>query len=204
MMPWGAENMTVPERYKRTLEAGVNLYSGTADPTILLETVKKGMVDIKLIDDSVLRLLEEKFRLGLFENPYVDADAAGRIVGNAKFQTRANLALRKSIVLLRNEAKTLPLKAKTKVYFETYQKRIGAETGPGDVFSTNEDKYPVTFGTTTDALLDIVTGKFRPTGKLPFTTPISEAAAQQQKEDVSGYLEGSAYPLFKYNEGMNY
>ena len=61
-----------------------------------------------------------------------------------------------------------------------------------------------TFGTTPDALLDIVTGKFKPTGKMPFTTPISETAAQQQKEDVPGYLEGAAYPLFKYDEGMNY
>ena len=287
MMPWGAENLSIQERYKRTLEAGVNLYSGTADPANLLETVKKKMVDIKLIDDSVLRLLEEKFKLGLFENPYVDEDAAERIVGSARFQARADLALRKSIVLLRNEAKALPLKAATKVYFEIYQKRVGAEAGPGDVYTANEGKYPVTFvktpeeadvillwlrpsgralfgsdgsplplslskngvdvgyinaltakkptimainytnpwvideiysdtqkknvgsilatfGTTTDALLDIVTGKFKPTGKMPFTTPISEAAAQQQKEDVPGYLEGADYPLFKYNEGMNY
>lgn len=287
MMPWGAENLSIQERYKRTLEAGVNLYSGTADPANLLETVKKRMVDIKLIDDSVLRLLEEKFKLGLFENPYVDEDAAGRIAGSAKFQARADLALRKSIVLLRNEAKTLPLKATTKVYFEIYQKRVGAETGPGEVYTINDGKYPVTFvktpgeadvillwlrpsgrslfgsdgsplplslskngvdvdyinalmakkptiltinytnpwvideiytdthkknaggmlatfGTTTDALLDVVTGKFKPTGKMPFTTPISETAAQQQKEDVPGYLEGSAYPLFNYNEGMTY
>ncbi|WP_018619985.1 glycoside hydrolase family 3 protein [Spirosoma luteum] len=287
MMPWGAENLSIQERYKRTLEAGVNLYSGTADPANLLETVKKGMVDRKLIDDSVLRLLEEKFKMGLFENPYVDEDAAERIVGSAKFQARADLALRKSIVLLRNETKTLPLKAATKVYFEIYQKRVGAEAGPGEVYTTNEGKYPVTFvktpeeadvillwlrpsgralfgsdgsplplslskngvdvnyintlmakkptvlainytnpwvidelysdtqkknvkgilatfGTTPDALLDIVTGKFKPTGKMPFTTPISETAAQQQKEDVPGYLEGAAYPLFKYDEGMNY
>ena len=44
---------------------------GTADPTTLLETVKKGMVDVKLIDESVLRLLGEKFGTGLFKNPYV-------------------------------------------------------------------------------------------------------------------------------------
>ena len=291
MMPWGAENLSIQERYKRTLEAGVNLYSGTADPANLLETVKKGMVDMKLIDDSVLRLLEEKFKLGLFENPYVDADAAERTVGNPKFQARADLAMRKSIVLLRNDAKALPLKAATKIYFETYQRRLSADVSagaiPGEVYTINDGKYPVTFvetpeeadvillwirpsgrslfgsdgsplplslskngvdvsyinsltakkptimainytnpwvideiysdtqkknikgilatfGTTTNALLDIVMGKFKPTGKMPFTTPISEAAAQQQKEDVPGYLEGSAYPLFNYNEGLNY
>lgn len=164
MMPWGAENLSIRERYKRTLEAGVNLYSGTADPTELLATVKSGLVATSLIDDSVFRLLLEKFKLGLFENPYVDEEGAERLVGNPKFVERANLAHRKSIVLLRNEAQT----------------------------------------TTLDALLDIVTGKFNPTGKMPFTTPVSEAAVQQQKEDVPGYQEGAGYGLFKYGEGLNY
>ena len=61
-----------------------------------------------------------------------------------------------------------------------------------------------TFGTTPEALLDVLTGKFNPSGKMPFTTPISEAAVQSQQEDVPGYDEGPAYPLFKYNEGLSY
>lgn len=287
MMPWGAENLSIQERYKRTLEAGVNLYSGTADPTNLLATVKSGMVDPKLIDDSVLRLLEEKFNLGLFENPYVDEAAAERLVGNAQFQARADLAHRKSIVLLRNEADILPLKPKTKVYFDANAAKTGGTATAANSYTINDGKYPITFvatpeeadviviwlkpsakslfasdgspiylslsknsidvayinalaarkpiivainysnpwvideiypkdastrikgvlatfGTTTDALLDIVTGKFSPTGKMPFTTPISEAAVQQQKEDVPGYEEGAGYPLFKFKEGLTY
>ncbi len=61
-----------------------------------------------------------------------------------------------------------------------------------------------TFGTTPEALLDVVTGKFNPTGKMPFTTPVSEQAAANQKEDVPGYQEGAGYGLFKYDEGMSY
>jgi beta-glucosidase len=61
-----------------------------------------------------------------------------------------------------------------------------------------------TFGTTTDALLDIVTGKFNPTGKMPFSTPVSEDKAQNQLSDVPGYLEGKGYELFKYDEGLSY
>ncbi|MGZ8557868.1 MAG: glycoside hydrolase family 3 C-terminal domain-containing protein [Chitinophagaceae bacterium] len=61
-----------------------------------------------------------------------------------------------------------------------------------------------TFGTTTGAVLDVVTGKFNPTGKMPFTTPLSEKAAQNQQSDVPGYLKGVAYPFFKYNEGLSY
>ncbi len=289
MMPWGAEELSITERYKRTLEAGVNLYSGTADPAKLLETVKSGMVDLKLIDQSVLRLLKEKFEMGLFENPYVDLAAVDKIVRNPAFVEKANLALRKSIVLLRNEAKTLPLQAKTKVYFEIYQKRYGANDStagqayvpaashgyPVEFVATpqaadvvlvwvipagkplfNSDSNPLqlslsknavntdyirkltaqrptvlainytnpwvideiynpstqanfkgilaTFGTTPEALLDIVTGKVKPTGKMPFSTPVSEQAVSNQKEDVPGYREGPGYALFNYDEGLRY
>ncbi len=286
MMPWGAEDLTIAERYKKTLEAGVNIYSGTADPTKLLEVAKSGAVDLKLIDNSVFRLLMEKFELGLFENPYVDEDAAERIVGNSKFQERADLAFRKSIVLLRNTQKSLPLKARTKVYFESYFQKKG-DANASKIYKANNTNYDLefvntpeeadvvllwitpgsktlfdsdgsplflslsknavdvnyvnkltakkptilavnytnpwvideiynkdtqnnikgviaTFGTSTEALLDIVSGKFNPQGKMPFSTPISEHAAQNQLSDVPGYMEGKAYPLFKNKEGISY
>src|SRR5690606_7844204 len=56
-----------------------------------------------------------------------------------------------------------------------------------------------TFGTSTDALLDVITGKFNPSGKMPFSTPVSEDKAQNQKSDVPGYLEGPGYSLFNYD-----
>ncbi len=285
MMPWGAENLTVTERYKKTLEAGVNIYSGSADPAPLLETVKSGRVDIKLIDHSVYLLLMEKFELGLFENPYVDEEAAVKLVGNEMFQKKADIAFRKSIVLLRNEIKTLPLKPKTKIYFESYFQKKGASAS--NVYQAANNNYDIefvktpeeadeivlwitsgskslfdadgsplylslsknavdvdyvnkltakkptillinytnpwvideiyndknkgnikavlaTFGTTADAVLDVITGKFNPSGKMPFTTPVSEDAAQKQQSDVPGYLKGTAYPLFKFNEGLSY
>ncbi|HEU4902001.1 MAG TPA: glycoside hydrolase family 3 N-terminal domain-containing protein [Flavisolibacter sp.] len=286
MMPWGAENLSINERYKRTLEAGVNLFSGTADPAQLLATVKSGAVDMKRIDESVRKLLLEKFALGLFENPYVDEDMAEKIAGNSTFQQRANLAMRKSIVLLRNGNRVLPLKPKTKVYFETYFQKKGAVSShnvykpkeasgnvqivgtpdeadvillwliPGTKSLFESDGSPLslllsknavdveyvkeltakkqtilainytnpwvinevyndaakgnvkavlaTFGTTADALLDVVTGKFNPGGKMPFTTPVSEEAVKNNTEDVPGYLEGPNYALFRYNEGLHY
>ena len=286
MMPWGVEDITIVERYKKALEAGVNLFSGTGDPSKLLETVKSGAVDMKLVDNSVYRLLMEKFELGLFENPYVDEAAAEKIVGNAKFQASANLAMRKSIVLLRNETQSLPLKPKTKIYFESYFQRRGAAS-PSVVYQPKINNYNVefvktpeeadyvllwltpgskslfqsdgsplylsmsknavdvnyvntltakkptilvinytnpwvideiynsqtiknikgviaTFGTTNEALLDVVLGKFNPTGKMPFTTPISEAAVGKQLSDVPGYLKGKDYALFKFDEGISY
>ncbi|MFZ9239803.1 MAG: glycoside hydrolase family 3 C-terminal domain-containing protein [Chitinophagaceae bacterium] len=61
-----------------------------------------------------------------------------------------------------------------------------------------------TFGNTPDAVLDIVTGKFNPSGRMPFTTPVSEEQAQKQLSDVPGYLKGKQYGLFWYNEGLSY
>ena len=61
-----------------------------------------------------------------------------------------------------------------------------------------------TFGTTSDAVLDVITGKFNPSGKMPFSTPISDQAVENQKEDVPGYMEGEGYALFNYDEGLSY
>ena len=61
-----------------------------------------------------------------------------------------------------------------------------------------------TFGTTPDALLDVIAGKFNPTGKMPFSTPVSDEAVVNNKEDVPGYLEGESYSLFNYDEGISY
>jgi beta-glucosidase len=53
--------------------------------------------------------LREQFELGLFENPYVDSDVAEATVGRDEFQAAADIAQRRSIVLLRNEDDFLPL-----------------------------------------------------------------------------------------------
>jgi beta-glucosidase len=287
MMPWGVEDLSIEDRYAKALDAGVNIFSGNADPALLLKSAKEGKSRIAYIDESVLLLLEEKFNLGLFENPYVDEAKAPQIVGNPRFQERADLAQRKAIVLLRNENKALPLKPGLKIYFETSQRsnNPAASTGPqvysnetygkvmfvrtpdeADVillwlkpamrplFPANDSPLRLalsecaidvdyvnklistkptvlainytspfvidqvfnekskssikgvvaTFGCTPEALLDIVTGGFKPTGKMPFTTPISEDAVLKNKEDVPGYLEGDSYALFKYDEGLTF
>jgi beta-glucosidase len=63
----------------------------------------------KLVDRSVRRILKQKFRLGLFENPYVDANRAVEIVHRQAHQELALQAARESIVLLKNENNLLPL-----------------------------------------------------------------------------------------------
>ena len=146
MMPWGVEELNLIQRYKLAIEAGVNLFSGTADPYKLIETLNNHLELMPLVDESVHRLLLEKFRLGLFENPYVDVNEAEKIVGKKEFQDKANIALRKSIVLLRNgstDKASLPLKAKTKVYFESHQISQGKPLN--NVFTPDTNNWEVEF-----------------------------------------------------------
>ncbi|MEZ4851331.1 MAG: glycoside hydrolase family 3 C-terminal domain-containing protein [Bacteroidia bacterium] len=55
-----------------------------------------------------------------------------------------------------------------------------------------------------EALLDIISGKVNPGGRMPFSTPASDEKAQNQKADVPGYMEGEDYALFRFDEGMGY
>ena len=57
---------------------------------------------------------------------------------------------------------------------------------------------------TSDALLDIVTGTFKPTGKMPFTTPISQKAVEENQSDVPGFMKPKGYSLFKFGVGLSY
>ena len=99
---WGVEHLSVAERAQKAIEAGVDQFGGEACPEVIVELVRSGQVAEARIDESVRRLLRDKFRLGLFDNPYVDPDAAERIVGSAAFRAAGEEAQRRSIVLLKN------------------------------------------------------------------------------------------------------
>ena len=115
---WGVEHLSVAERAQKIIEAGVDQFGGEACPEIIVQLVREGKVSEERIDQSIYRLLREKFLLGLFDNPYVDVDAAERIVGQPEFRKVGERAQRKSIVLLKNDKQTLPLKSGTKIYAE--------------------------------------------------------------------------------------
>lgn len=140
MQPWGMEKYSIEERYGKALDAGVDLFSGTGDPSQLLAAIQMGFASEERINESIYRLLKEKFELGLFENPYVDVAHAKEIVGNPEFQKEGDLAMRKSIVLLNNNYNILPIKPKTKVYFETYFEK-DKEMSPHTVFSLSTSPW---------------------------------------------------------------
>ena len=96
------------------LAAGVDsdLPTGAAYST-LIASVREGKVSEAAINQAVGRILAMKFRAGLFENPYADADAAVKITNNAAAKALALKAAQRSITLLKNNG-MLPLSLASK------------------------------------------------------------------------------------------
>jgi len=116
-MPWGVENMPKIDRFAKAVNAGVDQFGGTEEAEFLVQGVRSGKITESRVNESVYRIALQKFRQGLFENPYVDTAAAARIVGNAQFQNAATTAQRRSLVLLENKNDILPLVARGKRVF---------------------------------------------------------------------------------------
>ena len=92
------------------LSAGVDydLSDGSVYRTLLWQ-VKQGIVPESELDRAVGRILATKFRLGLFDNPYVDPDRAEKITNSAEHRALALKTAQKAIVLLKNDNHLLPL-----------------------------------------------------------------------------------------------
>jgi beta-glucosidase len=95
------------------VQAGVNIELPDPDCYLhLVELVRQGVLKESQLDELVGPMLEWKFRLGLFDDPYVDPDEAERIVGSDPHRQLALEAAREAITLLKNEADLLPLDLK--------------------------------------------------------------------------------------------
>ncbi len=92
------------------LKAGVdvNITYEAAFMKPLIENVEEGRVSMALIDRAVRRVLTQKFRLGLFERPYVDPTAGRQDHAPKEHQDLALRTAREGIVLLKNEATCCP------------------------------------------------------------------------------------------------
>jgi len=92
------------------LEAGVDMeMSGAMFGKHLLSAWDKGRLPERLLDEAVRRILTVKFRLGLFDRPYVDPERAEAVIGNPAHIALARRAARESVVLLKNRGGVLPL-----------------------------------------------------------------------------------------------
>ena len=114
---WGVEHLSTEERALKALAAGIDQFGGEACPEVVVDLVRSGRIDEARIDASVRRLLRDKFRLGLFDDPYVDPQAAADVVGQTEFLDRGHKAQTRSFVLLKNDD-VLPLRGSPRVYLK--------------------------------------------------------------------------------------
>ncbi len=119
---WGLETSTVAERHYKVIEAGVDQFGGNNDMKPILEAYRIGVAEHgeeymrERFEVSAIRLLKNIFRVGLFENPYLNVSQTENIVGNAEYMKAGFDAQLRSVILLKNQENTLPLKVKQKVY----------------------------------------------------------------------------------------
>jgi len=146
-MCWGMETVPVVERHFKILESGVDQFGGQNDKTPVLEAYKmwcdvygKESADERF-QKSAYRLLLNVFRVGLFENPYLDIEETKAIVGCPEYMKAGYEAQQKSVVMLKNHEKALPIADKKNVYIP---KRHYVPTA-GFFGLSGEDKwdYPV-------------------------------------------------------------
>jgi beta-glucosidase len=103
------------EAIYQTVMAGMDMHMhGPNFLEPLAELVKEKRVPVSLIDRSAAKILEAKFKLGLFENPFVDENLAATLKFNDENKAMALQAARESITLLKNENNALPLAASAK------------------------------------------------------------------------------------------
>jgi len=102
-----------PEASARALMAGVDMEMSMAPNAFatLVDSVRAGQVPKARLDEAVRRVLVAKFKMGLFENPYVDVDAAHKVLDDPAHLDAAQTAAERSLVLLKNDNAALPLVA---------------------------------------------------------------------------------------------
>ena len=121
--PWGVEHLSINERHFEAIDAGCDQFGGNDDKMPVLaaydiwcERFGKESAE-KRFRESAERLLLNFFRVGVFENPYVDPVHTAEIVGCQEFVVEGYDAQLKSIVMLKNHNQSLPLQKGAKVYF---------------------------------------------------------------------------------------
>jgi beta-glucosidase len=94
---------------RQAIEAGVNIELPEPECYLhLVELVRKGILKERQLDELVAPMLHAKFQLGLFDDPYVDPDAADALVGCDEHRKLALQAARQTITLLKNENHLAP------------------------------------------------------------------------------------------------
>lgn len=120
--PWGVEHLSIAERHYIALMAGVDQFGGNKEIAPIIEAYNIGVKEYgtdfmrKRFEQSAVRLLRNIFQLGLFENPYLDPAESAKVVGNPEFMKAGYDAQLKSVVMLKNKDRVLPVRDRKTVF----------------------------------------------------------------------------------------
>jgi len=265
---WGVEYLSELERVEKALNAGVDQFGGESCPDYVIELVKTGRLSEARIDQSVRRLLRLKFRLGLFDDPFVNEDDVPNVLGHAESVAAGLASQQRAVTLLKNEDHVLPLNGHLKIFIKNMDSSVASQyaevvTSPKEAdfailrletpWIPIETKNPFArgfhhgdldfkeplkseildllrtvptivvlyldrpavipeikqsarallaeYGASDAAVLNIIFGKSKPEGKLPFELPSSMDAVRNQKADVPYDSEA---PLYSFGFGLSY
>jgi len=125
---WGVEHLSPAERTLMALGAGVDQFGGESRPELIVDLVASGALPASRLDQSVRRLVAEKFRLGLFDHRrYVDPDLADRTAGKADFRAAGRRAQSASVTVLVNRDRRLPASGRLRLVVEGVDPAVAAE-----------------------------------------------------------------------------
>ncbi|MEG3175399.1 glycoside hydrolase family 3 N-terminal domain-containing protein [Sphingomonas sp. RB3P16] len=262
---WGVERLTRPQRFAKTILAGVDQIGGEPDPAPIVAAVEQGLVPVRRIDTAVTRILIQRFELGLFERPFVDVADAERIAGAPASHVAGRRAQARSMVMLEDRSPVRLIPGRTRLFLRGMEANAARTAGfevvsriedadvavirlaapyqtlhPGYFFGSMQhegslafpadsadlatvraaaSKKPTivdvyldrpailaplgdlgvtlfaSFGTSDAALLDVLSGKVRAEGRLPFELPSSMAAVETQDPGRPADSRAPLYPL---------
>ena len=118
---WGVEDLTPEQRIKKAILAGVDQIGGESSTEQIINLVIKEEITQERIDQSVRRILRDKFTIGLFDNPFVDVNKIPEKLSRPDEIKKGEIAQVKSTILLKNQNKVLPLKKNLKLFLSGFR-----------------------------------------------------------------------------------
>lgn len=141
--PWGVEHLNEAERHYKVIMAGCDQFGGNNEKQPILDAYAMGVEEHgedwmrARMEKSAYRLLLNIFRVGLFENPYLDVEDSESVVGKPEYMDKGYEAQRKSVVMLKNKGGLLPFED-----FSDYKVYVPLQYRPAnlDFWKTQQDE----------------------------------------------------------------
>jgi len=144
---WGVETLSEVERHYKIIMAGVDQFGGNNDAGPVVEAYNMGVEELgeefmrARMEQSAVRLLKNIFRVGLFENPYLNPEETINIAGNTEFMKAGYDAQLKSIVMLKKINNVLPAEKNKTVYIP--KRKMPAGRNFFGMETPESESYPI-------------------------------------------------------------